>query len=392
MVAQRITKSTVDALEARETDRFIWDERLSGFGVKVTPKGRKVYVIDYRMPGRRGTNRYTIGTHGSPWTAEQARAEAKVRLLEISQGTDPMATRRARRKETVDYGFDAYSERFIEGYLRANWPGSFDRAVSVVRRHAQPFFKRRDIRDIAKQECAAFVDQFGEMPATGRKAVEVVGKLFRWAEDRGDIERSPMDRIPIPKPSAGRERVLSHDEVHLLWKATDQSAHPYGPLVRMLLLTGQRRGEIGGMRWNEIDWEAGVWEVPSSRTKSGRGHVTPLTPMMLSLLREMPRHGSLVFSVSGENELGNHSKLKLNLDAKIMELAGDDLEAWTLHDIRRTAATGMQRLGVSPDLIEVLQGRTRKLGAGARYQRYDYLDERRAALEVWNGHLARLID
>lgn len=382
----------MDGFEARDKDAFLRDTELKGFALKVTPNGRKVYIIDYRMPGQRKSNRYTIGQHGSPWTPDMARGEAKRKLLEVSQGIDPNAEKRRRRSETMDYSFAAYADQFVEKYLRSHWPGSLDRAESVLRRHARPYFGNRDIRDINKADCAAFIDRLWDQKATARKAAEVVGKLFRWAEDRGDIERSPMDRVPMPKAGLGRERVLADTELRQVWAASlDMQAHPYAPLVRFLILSGQRRGEVGGMRWDELDFERLVWEVPAGRTKSKRGNVVPLTNGMVELLQAQPRIGPLVFSITGDKELGNHSKLKRKLDKALAN--GDDgpLEPWTLHDLRRTAATGMQRLGVGSDMIEVVQGRTKKLGAGIRYQRYDYLEEKREALTLWNNHVTGLL-
>ncbi|WP_338243782.1 tyrosine-type recombinase/integrase [Aurantiacibacter hainanensis] len=391
MAEIRINKTAVDGLEAGEKDAFWWDESLKGFGVKVTPKGRKTYLVRYRLPGRRKSEQYTIGRHGAPWTADTARKEASQKLLLASQNFDPNAEKRRRRNETADYSFNAYVDRFADRYLKENWQGSYKRAQSVIDRHAKPYFGKRDIREITKADCTAFIDKLWDQQATARKAAEVVGKMFRWAEDRGDIERSPMDRVPRPKPSAGRERVLDDAELAQVWEAANEmQTHPYSGLVKMLILTGQRRGEIGGLRWKEVDLERAVIEVPKERTKSGRNNLIPLSASMVELLGETPRLGDYVFSVSGENPLGNHSKLKKKLDAKITELSGSQLPDWTLHNLRRTVATGLQRLGIGSDMIEVVQGRTKMLGAGQRYQRYDYLEEKRAALLAWNEHVASL--
>lgn len=387
----KISKATVDALEAGAKDNIWWDTELTGFGVKVTPAGRKVYVAEYRKSNGK-SGRYTIGRHGLSCTAAEARKKAAAVLFSAREGVDPNAEKRRKRKETMDYSFAGYADFFIQRYLRIEWVGSHDRAESIIRRHAKPFFKKQDIREIARRDCTAFLDGLAHMPATARKAAEVVGKMFRWAEVRDDIERSPMDRVPAPKPSAGRTRVLSDDELRRIWHAaTSMSDHPYGALIQMLALTGQRRGELAGMRWDELDLKQKVWEVPPDRTKSGRGNVIPLTAQMLDVLDKLPRLGPLVFSVTGERVLGNHSKLKARLDARLFLTDHTALPAWTLHDLRRTAATGMQRLGISSDMIEVVQGRTKKLGAGLRYQRYDYLVEKREALMKWCDHVLEVV-
>ena len=390
----QINKRSIDALKPSERVSHFWDDVLKGFGVKVTPRGRKVYIVKYRIPGIRKSHTFTIGRHGSPWTPDQARKEAARVLLEASQGSDPNAEKRRRRTETADYTFDAYADKFVERYLMQNWPGSADRAVSILRKHAKPFFKGQDIREITRADCTTFIESLSETQATARKAAEVVGRMFRWAEDRGDLtDRSPMDRVPRPKPSPGRERVLSDAELKAIWQAcATKPDHPFSALVRFLILSGQRRGEVGGMQWDELDEGRMVWEVPVLRTKSRRGNVFPLTSMMLDTINQMQQRGALVFSFSGENPLGNHSKLKKSLDAQISKQTNaEGLPPWTLHDLRRTVATNLQRLGVGSDMIEVIQGRTKKLGAGIRYQRYDYLEERREALTHWNNHLRSII-
>lgn len=390
MPSAKITKSLVDSIEPAQTDTFVWDSDLRGFGLKVTPRGKKVYVANYRVEGSRNQKRATIGPHGSPWTPQTARRRAEEIIFGAAHGTDHNSEKRQQRNEAVDLAFDAYAEFFIQHYLHENWPGSFGSAVSVMRQHAIPYFRSTPITKITKRDAAAFLDTFGDKKATARKAAEVVGKMLRWAEDRGAIERSPMDRVPRPKASSGRERVLGEAELPRVWRAAEVMDHPYGGLVKMLILSGQRLGEVKGMRWDEIDYGRKIWEVPAGRTKSGKGNVVPLTAIMLDVIGKMPERGPLIFSITGEHVLGSPGKLKKRLDAIISESA-EPLEPWTQHDLRRTVATGLQRLGVMPDLIEVLQGRTLKLGAGRRYQRYDYLPEKRAALEKWSSAVEHLI-
>lgn len=387
----RIGKRVVDNLPAGEKPYFVWDSDLKGFGVKVLPSGRKTYVADYRTPGSRKTHRFTIGVHGSPWTPDLARKEAGAKLLLACQGVDPNADKRRRRTETIDFVFGAFADRFVEHYLRSNWKGSLDRAESVLRCHAKPFFKGQDVRDITKADCAAFIDSLSDREATARKAAEVVGKMFAWAENRGEVERNPMDRVPRPKPGIGRERVLTDEELARVWKAADRlSDHPYGAAVRFLILSGQRRGEVCEMRWDDLDLDRQLFDLMPSKHKSKRGNVIPLTDAMIDILSGQPRLGPVVFSVHGDKALSNHTSLKRKLDREIVSDGADPLTPWTIHDIRRTVATGMQRLGVASDMIEVVQGRTKKLGAGMRYQRYDYLAEKRAVLSLWSGHVQAL--
>lgn len=145
------------------------------------------------------------------------------------------------------------------------------------------------------------------------------------------------------------------------------------------------------MAWEELELEAQLWTVPKARTKSGKGNAVPHTPLAVELIQALPCHGSLVFTVSGDKPLGNHSKLKVRLDAKIAALnGGEQLPHWTLHDLRRTVATRLQMLDVEQHIVEYCQSRVPLSGAAARYQRHLYADRSRAAMRLWDAELGRI--
>ena len=314
VVTERITKGVVDGAEPKASDYFVWDSVLSGFGLKVTPNGKKIYVQNYRLPTDRRQKRATIGPHGSPWTPQLARKEGERILFGAAQGVDYNAEKKRSRAESVSLAFDAYASLFADRYLKENWPGSYDRAVSTLRCHAIPAFGSTPINKITKRDAVAWLDGLRGNPSVARKAKEVVGKLFRWAEDRGDITSSPFERIPLPKVGGGRDRVLTDRELQVVWLAADRMDHVFGRMLQFLVLSGQRLGEVRGMRWSEIDSEKLVWEVPKNRVKSGVTNVVPMTDAMAGLLQLCPTIGSLVFTHNGETELGNMSNLKKRFD------------------------------------------------------------------------------
>ena len=395
MPKAKLTQRVIERIAPKSRDFFVWDMHLKGFGLKVTPAGRKVYVADYSLPQNGRTARATIGTHGSPWTLKEARDCARKIIFEAKSGIDHNAEKRRQRSQAVDLAFDAYAAFFIDNYLKSHWPGSANRAASSLKCHAIPHFRKIPINLITRQDASQWLDSLKDRPATQRKAREVVSKMMRWAEDRGDIESNPIERIPVNFANPGRDRVLSDQELSAVWEGAVRMGHPYGSMVRMLILSGQRLGEVRGMRWDELDLPRKHWNVPPERTKSGRGNVLPLTTAMVETIQACSRRKEFVFSVTGEKQLGNLSQLFARLRGSILDENGNaDADAWahwTLHDLRRTAASGLQKLGVSPDMIEVVQGRTLKLGAGNRYQRYDYLEERRQILDSWSEHVLGLL-
>jgi integrase len=207
--------------------------------------------------------------------------------------------------------------------------------------------------------------------------------------ERGLIEQSPAANIRPPLKENARDRVLADDELVRAWHAAEAIGFPVGPAVQLLLLTGQRRDEVSHMRWQEINLDNGTWTIPAERNKSGRLHVVPLSTLAISILRSVHQSDAFVFwGRSPDTAINGWSRAKARLD----ELSG--VSDWRLHDLRRTAATGMARLGFDPHVVErVLNHATTNAGPLARvYQRYAYEDEKRAALEAWGAEVESLCE
>ena len=205
-------------------------------------------------------------------------------------------------------------------------------------------------------------------------------RLFRWAERRDIIpaKSNPCSNIDKPGAEVERDRVLTDAELVKVWKAAGR-VRGYGDAVKMLISTGARREEIGRLRWDEIDGDN--IELKGARTKNGEPHIIPLSAPALGLAQLLERKGDWVFSLTGKRPLAAWSAAKNELDTR------SDVKDWRIHDLRRTFATNMQKLGVALQVTEACLGHT----AGSRggivgvYQRHDYLDERRAALEAWGA-------
>lgn len=406
-----VSKRTVDALKPGPKDLFLWDATMRGFGVKCTPAGNRVYLLQYRMGGRGSpTKRYTIGTHGSPWTPTTARDEAERLLMRVRQGVDPSAEKEERRRVAVDLAFPAYADRFLELEVKHKWKGSYSFAEGLLRNHIVPALRTKALPAIRKTDLAGLFDGLpANQTALRRNAFTVLRRLFNWAEGRGDIASNPLTGFEAPPAPDSRDHVLKDAELRLAWIASGEMGYPFGPFYRLLIGTGQRREEVAGIDWRELDRAAAEWLLPAERAKNGVATIVHLSAPMIAALDAIaggdkwPRKG-LVLSSNGATQISGYSKAKARLDRLMIALgrkeavaAGDDpehveIEAWRVHDLRRTLSTGMQKLGVRFEVVEAVLNHVSgsKAGVAGVYQRHDWKDEKRAALDAWNAHVAKL--
>lgn len=393
MATGKITKKSIDAVEAGSSSQFLWDTDLKGFGAKITPSGSISYVLQFRMGGRETiARRYTIGAHGSPWTPTTARSEAERLLLLVGQGIDPVEADKQRRREAIDLAFDNYARHFTRSCKGEGWRRLVER---VVRLHLEPVLRKKPLPSITRADIVSVLDQMPEEQVANRRNVfAVMRRLFRWAVSRGDLERSPMEGMETPPPVRPRDRWLSDKELRLIWHATPECHPCFGPIVRLLILTGQRREEVCGMHWQELDRAERLWTLPGQRTKNSEFNTIPLNQLaMIELDRlaggeKWPRNGRVFATASGAGFAGYH-KGKMKLDSAIEETEGEPLPPWRLHDLRRTLATNFQRLGVRFEVTEAVLNHVSgsRAGVAGVYQRHDWKEEKRHALDDWNKHL-----
>lgn len=399
----RITKSSVDAAQSGAKDNLLWDDRLPGFGCKVTPTGSKVFVYQYRLGGRGSpVRRYTIGKFG-PITAEQARREAEKLALKVAQGVDPQRVKVEKARMAIDLAFSAYVERFHEGYLIKEWPASQRDAHALLRRYAVPVLANKPLPDVTRKDITAVLAGADDKIATASLLFATLRRMLRWAVNQGDLERSPMEGIDAPAKAPSRDRVLSDDELRLVWLATSSLGYPFAYIFRLLILTGGRREEVSSLNWSEISRVDAVWLLPSSRSKNGVAARQPLSSMAMVELEALacraggwPKSG-LLFTATGTTPSSGHSKAKARLDKTIAEIATKEgvspPEPWRVHDLRRTLATGLQRLGVRFEVTEAVLNHVSgsKGGVAGVYQRYDWASEKASVVQAWADHVSGLL-
>lgn len=399
MATGKITKRAVDAMRAGARNDFLWDTETKGFGVKITPAGKRVYILQYRLGGAgTKTKRYTIGAHGT-WTPDAAEREAKRLLAFVDQGKDPADDKRQRVREATDLTFNAVADRFEELEVPKRWPKSGGFVKDALRLHLRPKLGKRALPSITGQEIIALLDDLDGGQALRRNVYAVIHRMLRWSKGRGELASNPLEDIEPPKPVASRNRVLNDRELRLVWIASEELGPVFCGLVRLLLITGQRRDEVAAVDWRELDRARAEWLLPASRAKNGREHLIPLSPQAVALLDALgggetwPKKGFVLTTDVGKSRVSGFSKTKRKLDEQIADLIEDDeapVDAWRFHDLRRSAATGMQRLRIPGDWIEASQNRY-KGGVAGIYQRYHFLEEKREALEAWGAHVAGIL-
>jgi integrase len=249
----------------------------------------------------------------------------------------------------------------------------------------------RPINEIRRSHVVFILDGLTASGATigVNRALAAVKKLFAWCVDRGTIEINPVAGLKAPAKEVSRDRVLTDDELRAYWAAAETEGFPFAQFAQVLVLTGQRRGEVAGMSRSEIDFEKAVWTIPAKRAKNATQHAVPLAPFVIDILKSLPRflNSDLVFTTTGKTPISGFGRFKRRLDNFS---AGDD---WRLHDLRRTAATNMALAGVQPHIIEAVLNHKSGIvsGVAAVYNRHAYLDEKREALHLWTKRVLTIV-
>ena len=387
MPKTRLTKSTIDALPTPDKEIVHWDQALPGFGLKITPKGRKVFIVLYRAGGGGSRLRkYTIGPYGRI-TLHNARIEAQKVLAARLEGRDPATEKlEARRRLTADTVPEVVA---LYAKLHLSQRRSGREVMRILQRDLVDRVGSRSVHSISKRDIIDLVNAVVDRgsPVAANKSLKVVKSFFNWCVGRAIVERSPCEGIRAPTVERPRDRVLTDRELARIIRAARQLGGPYGAIVEVLALTGQRRDEVARMSWDEVDLDHRVWTLPATRTKNDKPHIVQLSDPAVAVIGAQPRSGRFVFSRNGVAPVGDFSSQKRRLD----DLCG--VSHWRLHDLRRTMVSGMARLGVAPHVADKILNHVAGTisGVAAVYQRHEFLNERRDALERWGAHVEGLL-
>jgi integrase len=377
MTVAKLTKSIVDALGPGQ---MIWDTSLSGFGVRRQTKA-PFYLVRYRFGGRQRF--VTIGKHGSPWTVETAKRKAKELLGQIAGGSDPQAEK-AKAATAAAETFGAFIDVYLRHRQRYLKPKSFRDTERHLREYSRPVHSL-PLTEINRRTIATLLGKIEEAGVVTRNRTRSsLSAFFAWCITEGLIEVNPVQGTALALEGNGRERVLNDAEVAKLWAALGDGR--FDEIVRLLVLTGQRRSEIGKLTWDEIDFRRKMIVLSAARTKNARLHELPLSRQALAIIQRQPRRNTTPFLFSDHRGFNSWDKGKARLDRSLK------IAAWTFHDFRRTCATGMAELGVQPHIIEAVLNHVsgHKAGVAGIYNRARYEGEMRNALQRWADHLDQI--
>jgi integrase len=366
----KITKVSVERLGANQ---MLWDSGLVGFGAR-RQRRHVHYLLRYRL---NGTQRFhSIGRHGA-WTPDTARNEARRLLGLVASKIDP-----ANERVTPGETFGAELDRYIERKRSSLRPRSLVEVERYLRVQCKSLH-HLPLAGIDRRTIALTLAEIEQRsgPVARNRARTSLSAMFAYAIREGLIDgANPVQGTGKASEGNGRERVLTQDELASILRAL--GSDPFSEIIRLLVLTGQRRSEIGGLRWSEVDLERGFIVLPPDRVKNGRQHEVPLSTQARAILERQPRRNEFVFGV----EWNSWSETKAKLDARLEgQSAADRVAAWTLHDLRRSAATHMAELGTQPHIVEAILNHYsgHRAGVAGIYNRARYADEMRSALQRW---------
>ena len=404
-MTKAFTPKTIEAIKPDPAKRIEKpDPGLQGLYLVTQPSGAKSWALRYRFGGKPA--KLTLGRWPLMGLAD-ARAAASEAIEKIERGKNPSAEKKATKAARLEAQLsDRDKIKTLIGQFDKRHLSNLKSGAVVRReleRHVVSQWGERDIQEIAKRDVIDLLDGIADSGrvVTANRVRAYLNKFLNWCVERDILPSNPAVGVKPVAKEVSRDRVLSDAEIRWFWKACEKLGQPWGPLGQMLLLTGQRLGEVAQMTDAEIDGT--TWHLASDRTKNGRAHDVPLSDAACGVLAGVQRikgPSGYIHSTTGKSPVSGFHKGRFHIaeqmEAVASEEAGERVEipAWTFHDLRRTAATGMARLGIPVRVTEAVLNHVSGTGGGivAVYQKYDFADEKRAALDAWGRHVLALVE
>jgi len=391
MATVKLTALYVDKLSPPVAGRFdIHDTKVPGLILRVTPAGAKTYSFRYTFRNR--TNRLTLGQHPG-MSLDLARERAWDARAAIQRGEDPVQHKKDAEREARENTFKGCVDDFIEKYAKPN-VRHWEDVKSAFDRQAVPRFGGLPVKEIKRRDIVDLLDDVAkETPYGSNHLRAYLSKFFNWLIEREVVDANPVTGIAPRQKYEARNRVLDDREVVALWKATGRLGVPFGPAVRLLLLTGVRRDEAGCLRWDELDLAGGWANLPASRMKGRRDFKVPLSTSAKAIIEGQPKLGPYVFTTTGKTPISGWGNAKDTLDTLMAEELGQPAPYWRFHDLRRTVASGLASLGYSLQVIKRVLGHAPASSdvTSVVYNWHAYDDEAMEAVQKWANHIARLV-
>ena len=314
MPKMKLTKHAVDEIQPDSIDKYYWDSEITGLGLKVTPRGRKTFLVQYRPGGRKTpTRKMSIGKYGTV-TIQKARKEASQILGLRAEGRDPAFERQQARQRLLSDRFSDITGDYLAKYATQN--RTMDETTRIIRKDVLPKWGTRSIHEIGKRDINDLLDTVSDRGSKymANRLLATLRKLFNWCVSRGIISISPCDGVSAPHREKSRDRILNSQELLSVIHASREMDGVFGVIVQCLIFTAQRRNEVSDMRWAELDLDQSLWTIPGERTKNEKPHFVYLTEQVKTVVSNMPAIGEFVFTSNGETPFSGFSKAKKRLD------------------------------------------------------------------------------
>jgi integrase len=384
-----------------KSDWIVFDDDLPGFGLRIREGGARTWLVQYRIGTKQ--RRLKLGTVNKLKPAE-ARQRARKALAKVDLGHDPQGEKleaKAQAAETFGCLMELYLPQAGHTRKRPIKP----RSRAEIERYLKVVWKPLHEMPVVRVDRKTIAGRLGEIaqsngPIAANRAQDALSAMFSWAIGAGHVDQNPVLGVPKMGREERRDRVLTDEELKLVWRHAGDDE--YGAILRLLILTGQRREEVGSLTWGELDLSKALWSIGPERTKNALRHEVPLSSQALAILETVPiREGRRLLFGASRGGFSSWSKAKQRLDRRwlqaLREEHGDGIQEaslvpWRLHDIRRTVATRMADLGVLPHVIEAILNHVsgHKRGVAGTYNRSTYSGEKRTALTLWAEHVAAL--
>ena len=444
-MSKQLTAAAVERLKPGNERIELRDGGCSGLYLIIQPSGHKSWALRFRKPNGVGA-KLTLGrvdeggdepandpVTGQPLTLASARRLATELNRQRAMGKDIVAAHHREKLQRKAAGAKTFGQAaldFVEQHSMRNtrrWqerarllgvrPAEDGRGLELVPNGLAKRWADRPISEIEGDDIHGIIDEVREKGTPGLEQrrmgpnefralamYAVLSKLFGWLVQRRRIKQNPVVGVHRPTTHDARDRVLSNAEIVWFWKAADKERKEFAALLKTLLMTGQRRNEVSGMRLGELSEDGVTWIIPSERTKNKRTHVVPLPPLVRQLIKTVRTKADPIFTTNKRTPISGWSKLKRSIDKSMVDAAVKDMKKqrkvekfeiphWRLHDLRRTCATGMAEIGIAPHVIEAVLNHVsgHKAGVAGIYNRAAYAAEKKAALERWAVHVENLV-
>lgn len=422
MTKTMLTARLVGQLKPGEKRREIADTLLPGLYLIIQPSGERSWALRYRHSGRPA--KFTLGPaiaersasaavkqelmRGMALTLGEARELGRKALSELAEGRAPHLEQREQGRKpaaeivTAKDELATVVELFLDRHVRRRLrPSTIKDMEWTFRTQVVPYWGRRRLAEISRSDVIDLLDDLVDAGkgATANRVLRQLGTFFGWCIDRGLLSVTPTARVRKPHEDRPRERWLDDFEIAWFWTGAKKLGYPFGPMLQLLVLSGVRREELRAATWREFDLEAGTWTIGPTRTKNGRPHLVLLSDPARAILADLPRIAGVgyLFTTSGDKPATGFSNAKLRIDkAMVAEATAPEsggvaptIPAWTFHDLRRTMASGMARLGIALPVIEKCLNHVSGSfgGVAGIYQHHDFREEKAAAWSAWARHV-----